>query len=138
MADTQHQPNYQYTPSSSQSTRQILDSTSSTTSTSPDEVPWRPQNLTRKSSNYAEADARARAALADAHTSAAKGNASDEVMKEKGESEPVGTGSASASWKPRYGRKQSWNQQDFKREMHMATVMDEGSKHGFTEAGKET
>jgi hypothetical protein len=58
-------------------------------------------------------------------------------MKEKGDTDTAGRGGASASWKPKYGRKQSWSQEDFKREMHMTTVMDEGTGQGYTEASKE-
>jgi hypothetical protein len=138
MAETQPQPNYRYIPSSAQSTRQILDSTSPSTSTStnPNEVPFRPQNFTRKSSNYAEADARARAAVAEMHTSIAQGDDTQEVGKDKENTDAAAPVSPSTSWRPKYGRKQSWSQQDFKREMHMSTVADAGKGHGFTEAGK--
>jgi hypothetical protein len=137
MAETQPQPNYQYTPSSAQSTRQLLDSTSPSTSINPNDVPFRPQNPTRKSSNYAEADARARAAVAETHTSYAQGDGTKGVRNEKENTDTAGSGNPSASWWPKSGRKQSWNQEDFKRAMHMSTVADAGEGPGFTEAGKE-
>lgn len=136
MAETQPPPNYRYTPPSAQSTRQLLDSTSPSTSTNPNEVPFQPQNLTRRSSNYAEADARARAAVAETHESKA-GDGTQEVRKDEENTDTAGTVSPSASWRPKHGRKQSWNQEDFKREMHMSTVADAGKGYGFTETGKE-
>jgi hypothetical protein len=100
-------------------------------------MPIRPQNRRRKSSNYAEADARARAAVAEIHASNTQGDDAQGVREEKQNTDTADTVSPSASWRPKYGRKQSWNQQDFKREMHMSTVADAGKDHGFTEAGKE-
>jgi hypothetical protein len=137
MAEAQSHLNYRYTPSSAQSTRQLLDSTSPSTSTNPNEVPFWPQSLTRKSSNYAEADARARAAVAETHTSKAEGEGIHGVREDKENINTADAVSPSASWRPKHGRKQSWSQQDFKREMHMSTVADPGKSHGFTEAGKE-
>jgi hypothetical protein len=138
MTDTQPQPNYRYTPSSAQSTRQILDSTSPSPSTNPNEEPFRPQNLRRKSSNYAEADAKARAAIAETLTSTAQGDITEVIMGDEESTETADVTSPSASWRPKPGRKQSWSQQDFKREMHMSAVADAGIGHGFTEAGKRT
>jgi hypothetical protein len=139
MAETQPQPDYRYTPSSAQSTRQLLDSTSPSTSTStnPNEAPFRLQILTRKSSNYAEADARARAAAAETHTSTAQGDGIEGIRKDNENEDAAGATSPSTSWRPKAGRKQSWSQEDFKREMHMSTVADAGKGHGFTEVGKE-
>lgn len=138
MAATQPQPNYRYTPSSAQSTRQLLEATSPAASSNSSEVPFRPQNLTRKSSNYAEADARARAAVAETHTSKAGESDAQGARNEKQNTDAAGSGNPSASWRPKAGRKQSWNQQDFKREMHMSTVAEAGKGAGFTEAGRET
>jgi hypothetical protein len=138
MAETQPQPNYQYTPSSAQSTRQLLDSTSPSTSSNPNEIPFRPQIFTRKSSNYAEADARARAAVAEIHASMVEGGSTQGLRKEKENADTASSGNPSASWRPKPGRKQSWNQQDFKREMHMSTVTEAGKGAGFTETGKQS
>lgn len=138
MAETRAQPNYQYTPPSAKSTRQILESTSPSTSSNPNEAPFRPQNLTSKSSNYAEADARARAAVAEMHASMTEGGSTQGVRKEMEDTDTTGSGNPSTSWRPKAGRKQSWNQQDFKREMHMTTVADAGNGAGFTEAEKQS
>jgi hypothetical protein len=137
MAETQPQPNYRYTPSSAQSTRQLLESSSPSTSSNPNEVTFRPQNLTRKTSNYAEADARARAAVAETHASITEGGSTGGTTKENDNTGAAISGNPSASWRPKAGRKQSWSQQDFKREMHMSTVADVGKGAGFTEAGTE-
>jgi len=137
MAETQPQPDYLYTPSSAQSTSQILDSTSPSTSTNPNEAPFRPQIRTRRSSNYAEADAKARAAVAETHTSTAQGDGTEGIGKDSENEDTAGATSPSVSWRPMAGRKQSWSQEDFKREMHMSTVADAGKGYGFTEVGKE-
>jgi hypothetical protein len=138
MAETQPQPNYQYTPSSAQSTRQLLDSTSPSTSSNLNEIPFQPQTFTRKSSNYAEADARARAAVVEIHALMTEGGGTQELRNEKENADTASSGNPSASWRPKPGRKQSWNQQDFKREMHMSTVAEAGKGAGFTEAGKQS
>jgi len=134
MAETLPQSNYQYTPSSAQSTRQLLDSTSPSTSSNPNEIHFRP----RRSSNYAEAEARARAAVAEIHASMAEGGGTQGLRNEKENADTASSGNPSASWRPKPGRKQSRNEQDFKREMHMSTVTEAGKGAGFTEAGKQS
>ncbi len=71
------------------------------------------------------------------HASNVQENVTQGARREMENTDTAGSGNPSASWRPKYGRKQSWNQQDFKREMHMSTVADAGKGPGFTEAGKE-
>lgn len=44
-------------------------------------------------------------------------------------------------WRPKYGRKQSWSQQDLKRELQMSVMSDGGggkeTKGGFSEVARE-
>jgi hypothetical protein len=148
MAETHRNTAYKYTPSSARSTRQILDSTSISTSSpsqstasDPSELSFRPQNYTRKSSNYAEADAHARAALAESssNTNTAPENVGgDDIGKGEENTANAGRGTGGVGWKPRYGRMQSWNQQDMKRELQMSGVMPEGlgDLPGFSEGKK--
>jgi len=47
--------------------------------------------------------------------------------------------SPTETWRPNFGRKQSWSQQDLKRELLQAELgekMDEGQGMGFTEGGE--
>ncbi|WYZ46018.1 hypothetical protein EsH8_IX_000243 [Colletotrichum jinshuiense] len=39
------------------------------------------------------------------------------------------------SWKPSYGRRQSWNKEDQKRELQMSHIEDVKTGPGFTERG---
>ncbi len=136
MAETQTDPKNQNASPSAQSATQLLDATTHAAFTNPTETPFRPRNLTRKSSNSVEADAHPRAALAGTDALAAQGNA-PEGRNEQEDGGSAGTGSAGASWKPQDDRKQSWSQQDFKREMHLSIVIDGGEGYGFTEVGEE-
>lgn len=129
-SDIQSQSNYKYTPSSSQSTRQILESTSPTNTP---HIPLTSRPSKSSSSNYADADARARAAITQ--FTQTQNNDSESGRNKMDDKNPTSAGVSSVNWRPKVGRKQSWSQQDLKREMQMSVVMDEGAGlgHGFTE-----
>jgi hypothetical protein len=146
MADTQSQLNYRYTPSSAQSTRQILDSsptpspsnsTSAFTKPTTTTAAFRPAPLTRqKSHNYADADALSRSKTAESthgEKAAGDGRRDHDGGREEG--------GAAVGWRPKYGRKQSWSQQDLKRELQMSVMSDGGggkeTKGGFSEVARE-
>jgi len=147
-SNPQFQSAYKYTPSSSACTRQILDSTakqdtqtsppsttsdSSTSSNKDDSISFRPQIFQRRSSNYAIADAASRIATAETlHMSQSQEKGIDTKSALKMDKIPTSTDESGIGWKPRYGRKQSWNMQDLKRTMQMGNVKGaEGA--GFSE-----
>lgn len=112
---------YKYTPSSSASTRQLIESdatsptttsftssTNNTTAPSSTSIPSRPANISRRSSNYADAAAAAKTAENDGKTGV-------------------------AGWKPNFARKQSWSRQDAKRDLQMS-VVGEGGGEGYSQA----
>jgi hypothetical protein len=84
----------------------------------------------RKSSNYADAVAAASASrfLSQPSGSLPQGDDAAENSQEEAEGAP---GGAAVGWKPKVGRKQSWNQQDLKRAMQMS-VMSESQGPGFS------
>jgi hypothetical protein len=129
---------YKYTPSSAHATRQVLESSEPTSSktSDPKSADFRPQVFRRKSTNYADADAAARATLAESAQSSVpqEDSPADGRVVEENKNE-TGTGGGSVNWKPKFGRTQSWNQQDLRRSMQMSLVSDGGEKTlpGFTE-----
>jgi hypothetical protein len=146
---------YTYTPSSSASTRQIIDqhptppSPSSTSTPTPEAAARRPLVTRQKSTNYAEADA-ARRATAQSYISPITIDTGAEAQdrgvgggrEEQGE-EAVTPGGAAVGWRPKVNRMQSWNQQDLKHKMQTsmveATSPAEGvGCPGFSEVGRTT
>lgn len=55
---------------------------------------------------------------------------------ERENKEETGTGGAGVAWKPKFGRKQSWNRQDLKREMMMQGIIGKDGIEGQKEMGK--
>jgi hypothetical protein len=156
MSSDSQAPNYAYIHPSAQSTRQILESTpttgpssaplnfttTSTSSTTAAAAPGaasedarahaRPTITQRASTtNYADADARARAAIAaDQHTDIPQGDRPRDERPDTAAREQAAGSTGSIGWRPRFGRKQSWNQQDMKHELQMSVVMNEGAGRG--------
>jgi hypothetical protein len=77
-----------------------------------------------------------------AHRTPANGSAStsgDGAAQDSNEERKDGSGSG--SWKPKYGRTQSWDKQDWKRALQMSGVVggekEAGGLAGFSEGGRE-
>jgi len=144
-AHAQSPPDYKYKPSSAQSTRQILDKFSASSahpcnpsdypatniSQSPTAAPFHPHPFRRSSTNYAEAEARARSSRTSQSPPAPPLQDVSESGQRRESVEATSTGKATGGWMPRYSRKMSWNQEDMKREVQMKTVKaGEDSKVG--------
>jgi hypothetical protein len=153
MSSDSQAPSYAYISSSAQSTRQLLESTSTSdaalnyTSTSPtsSDAPTRLSPGRRSSTtNYANADARARAAIVTAESSTA-GPAPQTSDGSKGEKSDghadTDAGATTAreraanianiGWRPRLARTHSWNRQDLKHELQMSLLLDERAGAGL-------
>lgn len=127
---------FTYVPSSAASTRHVLNSSplnrtpQATKSTLPDkateEEDFHPHVFQRRSSNYADADAAARAMhathLSDVKSTPRTATEPTSAYKKDEATETSPTLNSSSGWKPQIGRTQSWNKQDLRRLMQMAQV----------------
>lgn len=123
MSSDPQAPGYTYTSPSAQSTRQLLESIAASDASSfppnytnkPPSADAPTQNQRLSTANYADADARVRAAIVDA---AAGGGEPDDMSS----CDTTAT-TGSVGWRPRLSRAHSWNQQDLKHELHMGVLM---------------
>jgi hypothetical protein len=107
-------------------------------STDPSCCLFKPQVFRRNSTNYEEADAAARAARAESERRSFE--LRPEVVEEGGkEKEGAGgeEGEGGCAGKPQYGRRQSWDRQEWKHRLQMSEVVEKQKEDvlGFSEKG---